>query len=616
MNISLSTSKTIFFLLFFISTTAIFHSCVKEEEHSIYPTYVPFDGKETITTTITGLVVDENNLPINGSEVYLKVGNTFEVTTTNQRGRFSYINVEVAREGAFLKVHQMGKFEAFRKMNVIENGYSYTKIKLLDKNIVGFISAIDGGTINHSSNAQIDLPANGVRYESGSDYTGNIEVAMSWIDPTTEDLTSRMVGDLSGIDKEGKKVVLGTFGMLNVELLNDNGEQLQLKEGKSAMLSFPVPAEIRSQAPSIIPLWYYDEESETWIEEGVATLQGGFYVGEVGHFSSWNVDTKGESIVVKGKVVTNINEEEVIKPYLQIFVSVDGVQRAGGFLDDTGAFEFYNFPANTAFTLTFLDGCDNVLSEKNYNPLTNDTDLGTIVIKDVELHNLIIKGIGRSCNGDLLSEAYIQVTLDGQLQNYSLEEDGTFEFNTTLCRDKSAVIELIDITNKKLNHQTISVNIENDLIDMGILTTCENVDFYFHLKINDKDSLFLANPEVSFISPNMPWSDQSLYVGAFNQATFGRNISIQITIPNMEDIGIYENALLYWIIPPEIEEPNFHTPNDFHIPNQLTVEVSQYGESIGDIVEGAFTGEGIKNSYEFVLDETAVISGSFKAIRK
>ncbi|MGB0932596.1 MAG: hypothetical protein ACPGVB_17560, partial [Chitinophagales bacterium] len=265
-----------------------FHSCVKDEDLIGIEKIVLPNAKELIQTNIFGLVVDENDLPIRDSEVLLKTDKGFEATTTDEDGNFKYFDVRVVREGAYLKVRQSGKFEGFRKMNVTPNSYNYTKIKLLDKTIIGTVSSTTGGTLSHSSNATIQLSANSVRYENGGEYTGNVNVAMAWIDPTASDLPERMVGDLSGVDIEGEEVYLGTYGMLNVELLADNGDELQLKDGSPATLSFPVPDKIRSQAPATIPLWAYNEDLGTWLEEGSATLQGGFYVGDVAHFSSWN----------------------------------------------------------------------------------------------------------------------------------------------------------------------------------------------------------------------------------------------------------------------------------------------------------------------------------------
>ncbi|MGB0931893.1 MAG: hypothetical protein ACPGVB_14010, partial [Chitinophagales bacterium] len=436
MNHLLSTSKTLLTLLLVLSTTVIFHSCIKDQgffDDNLIPVGEqdnPFTDtpKEVVITNIFGSVVDENDNPIANSDVSLNTLRGVRTTTTDEYGNFLYTKVMVVKSGALLKVRQAGKFEAFRKMNVTADSYNYTKIKLLQKNILGAFSSNTGGTAQTVNSAKVKLAANSVRHKNGENYMGDVEVAMSWINPTAEDLAERMIGDLSGIDENGKQVALGTFGMLNVELLGENGEELQLKEGMPATLTFPVPSKILSQAPPTIPLWSFDENLGTWVEEGFATLQGNTYVGEVAHFSAWNVDIKQGSISVTGKVFTRVNEEDIVIPYLQVFVEIEGVRRVGGFLDDSGEFEFYNFPANTVFTLSILDPCGGVLWEEELGPYASNTDLGAIIILAPENNFVTISGSGTNCNGEPLEEGYVNFTLNDISIIYPLQENGNFEF--------------------------------------------------------------------------------------------------------------------------------------------------------------------------------------------
>ncbi|MGB1241414.1 MAG: hypothetical protein ACPG49_02760, partial [Chitinophagales bacterium] len=137
MNTLSFTSQKIIALLFIMGFATFFTSCVKDEDLPGVTTIELPAAKELIVTNIFGLVVDENELPMANSEVLLKTDAGFEATTTDEEGNFKYFNVRVVRDGAFLKVRQEGKFEGFRKMNVTPQSYNYTKIKLLDKTIVG-----------------------------------------------------------------------------------------------------------------------------------------------------------------------------------------------------------------------------------------------------------------------------------------------------------------------------------------------------------------------------------------------------------------------------------------------------------------------------------------------
>jgi len=63
-----------------------------------------------------------------------------------------------------------------------------------------------------------------------------------------------MVGDLSAIDMEGNPRSLATYGMLQIELLDASGNELNIAPGNTATLQFPVPTELRASAPHYSPM--------------------------------------------------------------------------------------------------------------------------------------------------------------------------------------------------------------------------------------------------------------------------------------------------------------------------------------------------------------------------
>ena len=143
----------------------------------------------------------------------------------------------------------------------------------------------------------ISLPSNSVvNVATDAPYTGTVNVAVHWIDPTAVDLDQIMPGDLRGIDETGSLKGLKTFGMTAVELTSASGELLQIASGKKATLTMPVPPALLSNAPSSIPLWYFDEINGLWKQDGTATKTGNTYVGDVSHFSFWNCDQPGDYV--------------------------------------------------------------------------------------------------------------------------------------------------------------------------------------------------------------------------------------------------------------------------------------------------------------------------------
>jgi len=607
MNTLNFTSKKIVALLLIMSFATFFNACVKDQDLPGTTTIVLPDSKELIVTNIFGLVVDENELPMANSEVLLKTDAGFEATTTDEEGNFKYFNVRVVREGAFLKVRQEGKFEGFRKMNVTPQTYNYTKIKLLDKTIVGSVSSTTGGTVSHSSSAKLKLAANSVRYENGGEYTGNVNVAMSWIDPTSDDLPARMVGDLSGVDIDGQEVVLGTYGMLNVELLADNGDELQLKDGTPATLSFPVPAEIRSQAPTTIPLWSYNEDLGFWLEDGSATLQDGFYVGDVSHFSSWNCDYKGERISVTGKVISRTSSsEDVETPFLQIYVEVEGILNRGGYLDSSGEFEFYNFPANVEFTLTIKDRCNNIIFEEQFGPYADDTDLGTIVVQATLDNFITVSGTGNDCSGNLVTDGYAQFKLDNFSLIYPLEDDGTFEFVVNVCDETSGSVTLIDIANTKASPAQV-VDLTVNPIDVGTLQACDELPAFIDIDVDGEDFALFLDATASFLNPQ---GEEAMNISSEYADTSANTIDYfftNISVANVTGVGTYSNVSGYFGL--ETQEKFYQID-----PATTTMEVTQYGDNPGDIIRGTFVGEAFGQDNAGSTTNLP-INGVFKAIR-
>ena len=348
-------------LAYFLITTA----CVKEDLTTEVTT-IHSEPQQLVSTTLYGRVIDESDQPIVNATVAYKSGAQQVTLTTDEDGYFLLRDVLNKGKSAYLTVQHTGKFEAFRRFSVLPDKFNYTEIKMNDKTIVGQVTAANGGTLNHESGAQITLPANGIIDESGTAYNGNVEVAMAWIDPSAEDLSQRMVGDLSGIDAEGQVRSLGTFGMLQVELLDAGGNELNLADGAESTLVFPVPPSLQGNAPDVIPLWSYDEERGTWIQEGEAALTGGEYVGVVSHFSSWNVDCLTDPIEISGQVLWTLSDGGTSSPsYLSLYVCGDKFGQKGGWLSNDGEFLFYNFPKDEVFELKIYDSCSDLLLSRN-----------------------------------------------------------------------------------------------------------------------------------------------------------------------------------------------------------------------------------------------------------
>jgi hypothetical protein len=596
-------SKNIYILFLILSGIGLLSlpGCVEEvdlERESI----TDISPKEIVRTNLRGTVFDEGNQVVSDAEVEIKTAEGWQQMRTDEFGQFEFLDVRVKGASAFVKVSSQGKFEAFRRADVIKNKNNYTEIKLLERTIVGTINASTGGAVSNSSGAQVRLPANAMITQSGQTYSGSISVAMQWIDPTADDLHQRLVGDLSGIDIEGREVVLGTFGMMTVELLDNQGNELQLADEARAELTWPVPSERLSEAPQSIPVWSYDEELGTWIEEEVALQDGNRFVGEVSHFSSWNLDWKGPSILVEGQVTYNNSPGDILSAF-RVDVHSPLFGSRGGFLTPDGKFQFRRFPADEVFDLTIKNICGETVYEESYGPFSQDTDLGVIDISNSSIEETRVSGVAVDCDNNPIEGAIVQLVSNSN--KYFIEEtgpDGQFEFTVPFCGSSTtAEVSIVDPDQELVSApQTITITSTAE-IDLGNVRVCDQVAVYFQLSIDTFDFFYTPPHGFPFFSENSPATNGS-QIGLQSNEDF-----IQIFTEEMiADTGNYESPFHNFFF----TEGNNSIIYANNSPGDLNIEITEYSNTPGEFIGGSFNGSVSRDSTG--LGNPVDISGAFR----
>jgi len=454
--------STFFLFIFTIILASCYDALILQEPEVTFP-----DNVELLEGNLLGSVEDEAGLPISDALVTCLSCLPVQEVMTDYKGDFRFLNVEVKGGSAYLTVNSSGKFDGFRRVPLLEDKLNYTRVLLKEKVSLGRLSASQGGDLSHISGAVISLPANGIVDATGQSYSGDYNVFMSWIDPTSEDLNLRMVGDLSAVDSEGELVGLSTYGMLQVELEATDGSELNLSEGSTAVLEFPVPQSIRTNAPTEIPLWNYDETNGYWVEEGSAVLDGNKYVGEVSHFSTWNVDIKIDPVDICGSIVTSDFTKGL--SYFQVKLGGETFQGTGGWLCDDGSFRFINVPSGEILTLDILNYCGELIETINIGPYEPDkVDLDPITLSaDAEITFVQLTGNAIDCNNNALTEGLVTINLENDSYSFPIELDGSFDFTFPICGEFQATVQVFNITDLStsifitISDQTLDYNLEN-----------------------------------------------------------------------------------------------------------------------------------------------------------
>lgn len=245
------------------------------------------------STPISGMIYDENGNVLSGATVLS--GNN--QATTDSTGYFN-INVDTLIGNRYvLRIKKDGYFDRiYSKMVSDTMNYPIQLIKKEQSNFVALKEFnANEGIIIEVNGATVTIPESSLAKNDGSDYNGTVDISVVFLSPTESPAMEPLMpgADLMAIANDGDTVPLISYGMVNVEMTDDNGNPLQLKDGCEAYLKYPAPKGFTSH--DTIPLWYFNEESGLWVEEGYSTRQGDKYVGSVRHFTWWNCDIKLEN---------------------------------------------------------------------------------------------------------------------------------------------------------------------------------------------------------------------------------------------------------------------------------------------------------------------------------
>lgn len=474
-----------------------------------------------VQASLAGVVIDENGSPVPSADVTLDN----ESATTDENGRFVFRNVDMNKAGTFVLIKKDGYFNGSSRFFPKESSMNYVTIKLLDKTPIGNFSSDDGATVQSAEGISIKFPAQSIITSAGAPYDGNVHVAARWLNPTAQDLGQIMPGDLQGVSRFNEEVALSSFGMMAVELSDNAGNELNIGQGQKAELTFPVPAELKANAPNEIPLWYFNETYGLWQEEGTATLQGDFYVGEVNHFSFWNCDAPFPLVFLEGQVETN-SGMPISNAYVRIEIVGSG-NASGGWTDDEGYFGG-KVPSGEELNLTISSnyGCE--IYSTTIGPLSADFDMGLIVLDEPEL--IEISGSLLDCENDPLLNGWVEVTLDGN-KFWSALDGSSNEFLIVAADcNNSSTFDLVATDLNDLEQSDVHTFNVAPTVDVDEIVACGNVlTDYFKLTIGGTEVITLIQGSAVdsvgsgefFLSASIPPGNENYYYLFLDQVPVG-----------------------------------------------------------------------------------------------
>lgn len=469
----------------------VYFSCNKSDT----PDKPPYKA-EYVTASIQGKIVDENELPVSGATVK---ASSISVTT-NASGLFNLSNISVDKHAGMVTVEKEGYFKGIKTIVVTPNKNNSVSIQLIKKVAAGNFNGNSGGTVTVPTGGNIVFPASGIVQEGTTTaYTGTVSVSAFFINPEASNFQEITPGTLRGINSANQETGLQSFGMMAVELNGANGEKLQLASGKTASLTFPIPASLQGQAPATIPLWSLDEKTGLWKEEGTATRQGNNYVGTVSHFSFWNCDAP---FAIIDFTATIKNQQSVALGGLKVVISATGTSDTLGSISGFGytspeGVVSGKIPANRNLVMKIYNQCGDLIHTQNAGPFTANTDLGVITVASASTL-ITFSGTVVNCNAAAVTNGYVTIDLEGIYYRGNLV-NGVFSIPVVRCSNTatSAIVTPYDLGGIQSGTAT-TVAISGTSVNTGQLVACGNaLTQYLNYNINgtsytysEADSLF------------------------------------------------------------------------------------------------------------------------------
>lgn len=583
-----SLKSTFLLPLVTLAMTVLMFSCQKEidtdNNNPINPVTPPDLTTKVTAALVSGFVTDENGDPATGASV--KIGSI--TTSTDEYGYFQVRNVDVVQTAATVTVTKAGYFKGIKTFIAAAGKSAFFRIKLIPSNTDGNFSASAGGDVTLTSGLKISFPANAVMTAAGAAYSGTVNVAAHWINPTGSDLNQEMPGDLRAINTAGALQMLTTYGMAAVELTGSAGEALQVATGKKATITMPVPSSILSSAPATIALWHFDETKGLWIEEGTATKTGNTYVGEVSHFSFWNCDVPSNFVQFNCTVVDP--DGEPIRYAAVKISSVSNPQNsAWGYTDSTG-YVAGAVPANSSLLLEVFTNfnCGTSIYSQNFTTTNTNLSLGNITVNNTG-SMATITGTVTNCANQPVSNGAIVVFRNGYYSRYTVSSTGTFDFTIALCNNASVSAQLIaeDYTGGEQSpSQNVTINVGAN--NVGNLQACGvQIAEFVNLTIDGNATNYAAPADslTYFVNPQTTPTEINIYA-------MGTRNPGGTTVTSFSNIAFSEAGIAAGSTQNLIRissSVNGTTGQQYTIPNPINVNITEYGP-VGQFVAGNFTG--------------------------
>lgn len=249
---------------------------------------------EVPTARVVGTITDVAGAGLAG--VHASLEGTAVVGTSNNLGGLTLEGVRTGQTSV-LRLTLAGYADQLVQIAIPDGVERVTfRTSMLQRAAPVTVSATAGGTATSTDGASVVLPPSSLVDADGNAVSGDVDVTVTPVDVSGDGIEA-FPGSFTGINSDGEPGLILTYGVSEYTF-TQNGQELNLAPGETATIRIPVYSGAAGlSAGDELPLWFLDEATGDWIEEGSGTVvadpaspTGLAVEGDVTHFSWWNID--------------------------------------------------------------------------------------------------------------------------------------------------------------------------------------------------------------------------------------------------------------------------------------------------------------------------------------
>lgn len=492
-------------IYFFLCLVMALNSCRKDQEE-VTTSPQPHGPDQFVRTTILGVIEDVNGIPLEGATV--TIGDYSR--TTDETGVYQFSDIYANINGTVQSIEKTGFLNLERTLFPELEKTTRADCRLIPKsNAEGNVFTTKGGEVHSSylgpgpsadGQVKISFPPFAVKYQTTNQlYSGlTYKVYLKYISPFNPDFGLLLPGDHFFIDnKELKSIAIKGIWVFEIE--DENGVPLEIDPsigGVTMQLKYD-----KSSPQSTLSAFYLESGKGAWKHHAEFIKNGNsIYQTTLNKKGVWLAGLK-ENIV---KVNLTLQDEKNVLLKNTLIRLSDELHHGGVLLstNDQGNLTLF-VPKNQKIYLSRFNKCNGNNIEIEEGPFFQDVTK-TVILKNELQNKLILSGTVLDCSGSKVSQAYIQLTQNGNTEVYPIQ--GSFQLEIGYCNTGKVSIQVFNEDKKvykKLDNIDITGGVQSHNLGNIILCNSPGNEFIKLTKISSKPILY------NFEITSMNWIDQN-----------------------------------------------------------------------------------------------------------